>query len=101
MEVTLSQVNQYLMKNKKRGEIALSLLGQYQGFIDAWRTEIGKEILGDLVTRYETLLKVISELDATPEQKIEFTVVKNMLTTYGDKVNMYSKLINDIKTKQI
>ena len=101
MDVTLTQVNSYLLKNKKRGEVALSLLGQYQGFINAWNTEVGKEILGDLVTRYETILKAIAELTATDAQKIEFTVVKTLLTTYGDKVDKYYQLINDIKTNKI
>ena len=101
MDVTLTQVNSYLLKNKKRGEVALSLLGQYQGFINAWNTEVGKEILGDLVTRYETILKAIAELTATDAQKIEFTVVKTLLTTYGDKVDKYYHLINDIKTNKI
>ena len=101
MDVTLTQVNSYLLKNKKRGEVALSHLGQYQGFINAWNTEVGKEILGDLVTRYETILKAIAELTATDAQKIEFTVVKTLLTTYGDKVDKYYQLINDIKTNKI
>lgn len=101
MDVTLTQVNSFLMKNKKRGEMALSFLGQYQGFIHAWNTDVGKEILGDLVTRYETILKAMAELTVTDQQKIEFTVVKTLLTTYGDKVDKYYQLINDIKTNQI
>lgn len=101
MDITLTQVNSFLLKNKKRGEVALSMLGQYQGFINAWNTAVGKEILGDLVTRYETILKALADLTATNEQKIEFTVVKNMLTAYGDKVDKYKVLINDIKTNQV
>jgi len=101
MDITLKQINSFLMKNKKRGEVALSMLGQFQEFINAWNTAIGKEILGDLVTRYETLLLAVAELTATEQQKMEFKIVKERLTTYSGKIDKYLVRINDIKTNQI
>ena len=91
------KLRKYLEKFGKRGEMTLSVLGKDIDFIEALNSEIGHELLKDLAERHERLLNVISEIKATDEEKIEYLVVRRMLSEWGSKISNYNKKIDEIQ----
>jgi len=99
--ITQEDVDKYLGRTRKHGERTLSLLGQYQGFIAAIGTEIGKELLRDLIREHELLLTKVADLDVTDEEKMQYKVVRRMLLTWGDRITAYETKLKEVKGKEI
>jgi hypothetical protein len=95
--ITPEDIDRYLGRAGKHGERTLSLLGQYQGFISAIGTEIGKELLKDLVKEHEILLNKVADLEATDEEKMQYKVVRKMLVAWGDRITNYESKLKEIK----
>jgi hypothetical protein len=97
MYPTREEVDNYLTKMRKRGERTISLLGQYNDFIVAMNTSVGRELLSDLVREHEGLLDKISGLDATDEDKMQYKVVRRMLLTWSGKIAAFENKVQEIK----
>jgi hypothetical protein len=97
MTLTKGEADIYLEKMKKRGERTLSLLGQHQSFISAINTEIGKELLSDLIREHELLLNKISSLEVTDEEKMQYRVVRKMILIWSERITAYNNRIKEIK----
>lgn len=95
--IELDEIARFLSVRGRKGEQTLSTLGRHRDTIQALKTPIGKELLGGLARRHEELLEKIAELVATPEESIEYNVVRRMLIEWGQKVHTYAKLIGQIK----
>jgi len=94
---TREEVDSFLGKMRKRGERTLSLLGQYNEFIVAMNTTVGRELLSDLVREHEGLLDKISGLEATEEEKMQYKVVRRMLLAWSGKIAAFENKIQEIK----
>ena len=97
MKPTSEEVDRYLIKMKRRGERTLSLLGKHQEFIVAMNTDVGKEILSDLVREHELLLDKIASLGVTDEEKMQYVIVRKMLLLWSEKIAAFENRIKEIK----
>jgi len=97
MYPTREEVDSYLAKMRKRGERTLSLLGQYNDFVTAVNTPIGRELLADLVREHEGLLDKISGLGATDEDKMQYQVVRRLLLAWSSKIAAFENKVQEIK----
>lgn len=98
---TREEVDGYLAKMRRRGERTLSLLGQYQDFISAMNTTVGRELLADLVREHEGLLDKISNLNATDEEKMQYQVVRRILLAWSGKIAAFENKIQEIKKEGV
>ena len=99
LKPTKEEIEQFLVKMGKHGLITLSTLGKLQPFVECMETDLGKALLGDLITRYEELLERLSAVGVTVEEQAEFRVVKKILLDFASKINMYNNRVEVIKKK--
>lgn len=96
-DLTTEEVDLFLEKFKKRGERTLSVLGKLQDVNAALNDPMGKLLLKWLVDQHEMLLDKVADLTATDTEKIRYTVVRELLLDYCDKIQTYRGTINEIK----
>lgn len=96
--ITKEEADLFLTKFKKRGERTLSLLGKQQEFIKAMSSDIGQQILNDLIQEHELLLDKIASIKATDEEKMQYKVVRQMLMLWSNRLAAFTDLIKEIKT---
>ena len=97
MNLTRDEVEVFMDKFKKRGERTLSLLGKLQDFNNVINDPMGKMLLDWLITQHESLLDKIANLTASDNEKMKYTVVREMLLDWCGKIQTYKETINDIK----
>lgn len=86
----------FLENTGKRGRDTLTALGKSQDFIDAINTEVGVELLKDLVLMYEENLMKVAELSATDEDKIKLKVTRALLAEWSSRILAYQARVRDI-----
>ena len=88
---------------KTRGGAAggrtLRILGENLKFIDALNTEIGFELLKDLVERHESLLMKIGKVEATDEEKIEYKLCQHMINRWAGRIATYTETYQKVDKK--
>lgn len=97
--VTAEQLATYLRKNGRNGSKTLSVLGHFQPFVDAFNTEIGKELLRDALNLHEMLLQKVADLTATPEETMEYKAVRKIIMAWSERIARYEKAMTEL-TKQ-
>lgn len=80
------------MVNKKRITQTLEILGQLMPFRDACESEVGIELLADLRKRYDSCLMKIAKVEASDKDKIEYEVVRDLLTKWTNRLAVYNRL---------
>lgn len=97
LEVTADQLSTYLRTFGKRGQVNLSILGRVSRFVEAMRTEVGKEMLLDLANEHERLLARVASLSASEEEKAEYRVIRALLTKWSQKISFYYEETDKIR----
>ena len=97
MDITPNALAKFLATTKKRGAMTLSILGEKSKFIDAVNTDIGQQLLGDLVEMHETLLKKISNNGASDYDRSEYKIVKEMLVRWSERIENYNRRLEEVK----
>ena len=62
-----------------------SLVGRFKGFKDAVESEVGKEILEDLMKKIEMLLPKIIDLSASKNEYAEYRVMLSLMERWTKK----------------
>jgi hypothetical protein len=98
-DLMLSQeeVKQFLEKHGTRGTKALSILGKIQDFKQAYETEIGREILTYFIEMHDVLLDKIVNLQATDEEKIKYSTLRDYISFVSQRIVKYDIIENQIK----
>ena len=91
------EIELYLQRVGKRGELTLSTLGKLMPFAQLLETDLGYAILSDMIVRYEELLVKVSEVTASDEEKIEFKVLKKTLMDLAARIAAYNGKTLEIK----
>jgi len=88
-----------LRQSGKRGGEILTSLVKNLTFIDVFNTQIGKELLKDLIKRGNELLDIIADPDreATIGERAEYKVVRLLIQTWAKRINDYLKAVGEIK----
>jgi hypothetical protein len=97
--VTTSLTN-YLKFNNTIKQQSLTLLKQYQPFMDAISTEIGQRLLADLTDMHAKALQKITSLETADNDKIEYKVLTELIKRWSSYIGAYenakNELFNDI-----
>lgn len=79
----------------------MSVLGKKQPFYEAIRTDIGQELLKDVIQKMEILLeKAIVDDPTNPmtdADKAEYRVLKNLAETWANRIHSYRGKIQKLK----
>ena len=81
------------------GSRTLKILGENLKFIDALNTDLGFELLKDLVERHETLMMKIGKIDATDEDKIEYKLCQHMINRWASRIKTYQETYQKVDKK--
>ena len=93
---TQKQVEGFLSHQGKRATLTLSILGKNLAFVKAMKSDIGKEILSEDISRHEELLTKIYMEETTPQELAEFRYLKLRITKIAAKIDDYIKKTQEI-----
>lgn len=82
--------------SRKGGSQTLSVLGKFQPFVDAYNSEIGKELLKDAINIHETLLMKVANLEATPEETMEFRAILKIIRRWSERIAVHNKALSEL-----
>jgi hypothetical protein len=97
--LTAEGVARYLKMNKKRGELTLHVLGMYQPFVDAWNSEIGRQVLDYSVGMLERTFMKIADETATAEERADYRAYQRMIKTISERLATYEKNLDELVKK--
>ena len=100
-KVTLSDIERFAAKNKGRGAAqVLSILGKRRPFMDAISTEVGQELLSDVVEQMQLILAKIIDDTATPTEVADFRAYKAISERWAKRISTYIEFQNKLLGKE-
>lgn len=90
----------YMSGKGKSGENTIKVLGAGLHFLEAFNTQVGFELLKDLVTMHEELLLKVGKLEASDEEKMKYQVVSELVDRWSARIKQYLeqvKRVNEFK----
>jgi len=98
-QAVTTSLTDYLKRNNTVKQQSLTLLKQYQPFVDAISTEIGQKLLADLTDMHAKALQKITSLDATDNDKIEYRILTELIKRWSSYINAYENAKNELFNK--
>ena len=95
-QAVTTSLTDYLKLNATAKQQSLTLLKQYQPFVEAISTEIGQKLLADLTDMHAKSLQKITSLDATDNDKIEYKVLTELIKRWSSYINAYENAKNEL-----
>jgi hypothetical protein len=89
-------VEEYLKRFGKQGTMVLSTLGKLQPFVACMESEIGKEILANIIQRYEILMEKVVDMAATDAERVELKVTKQMILAFANQIQAYNARVERV-----
>jgi len=99
LDVTPDEIEKFLAVHGTKGVKTLSVLGKDRHFMLAIRSEIGQELLRDLMAIMEHKLNKIIELKASELEKAEYTAYRKLFFSWVGKIKRFEK--NRAKIKEV
>ena len=114
---TSEELRDFILKRGARSEEIIIILGRSIKFFEAvFESEVGQELLKDLVDKYKSLLQDIAN-DTTYNKKgifekmkdifcgyessnrkiVELQVIQQLINTWCDKINRYNQVVGYVK----
>lgn len=87
----------YIRNNTSFRSQSLTILSQYQPFKQALETQLGQELLKDLIDMHSLRLAKIASLEATDEEKIEYKVLTELIKRWSFKIAQYESAIKKLE----
>lgn len=75
---------------------SIMILSQYAPFKEAIESEIGKELLKDLIDMHSSKLSRIASLEATDEDKMEYKVLTELIKRWSFKIMQYENALKEV-----
>ena len=98
VEITPQVIEDYVKRhNAKSCTRIMSVLGKKQPFYQAIRTEIGRELLKDMIMKLEQLLEKAINDDITEKEKAEYRVLKELSETWAIRIHAYLQKVHKLK----
>lgn len=94
--VTTERLANFLRENGRAGAKTLSVLGHFQPFVDAFNSEIGKELLQDAIASHERLLLKVAALEATPDETMEYKALRGIILRWSERIARYNKAMSEL-----
>lgn len=91
-----------LLKAGKRGKSIIASLAKNIKFVDTFNTDIGRELLKDLVEMGDHALMVISDpyKEATVAERVRYSIIVELINNWSSRINSYLVMVGEIKNKQ-
>ena len=96
--VTLEQIERFQMRHRVRAPIVLSALGQNHDFMAAIESDVGQELLKDLIIMMEEKAQKIANETANDLDRADYRAFKRLSIQWMERINNYNRNIHDIKT---
>ncbi len=94
--VTAEMLADYIKRNGSNDEKTRAVLWRYRPFVEAINSEVGKEILKDVITNHERLLLKVADLAATPEETMEYKATQKILLKWAEKIAKYEQSLAEL-----
>jgi len=94
-------VNQFVETHKKHAARVLDILGKRTPFIEALKSEVGRELLNECAIEMELILDKLIDETADEKDRADFRSYKRIATRWAEKVNEYNKLTNKVLTNKL
>ena len=88
----------YIKTRGNTGNRTLEILGKNLKFIDALNTEVGLELLKDLVSMHETAFQKVASLDATDEDKVNYKLLQSLINKWSIHISYYFEALQKVNT---
>ncbi len=89
-----------LLKDAKRGHKILQILGKQMKFAKALDSEIGKELLKDLLVMYEVRFEKIVNETANNKDLAEFRICRELLEVWANRISNFLDNIKQLKDRR-
>ena len=98
LNISIDDIEAFSKKHgAKPTKLLMAVLGKNHSFFHASQTEVGKELLKDLMNQMDNLMLKIVNDDATEEDKIGYRVRREIFTIWCEKINNYYKHAKKLK----
>jgi len=99
--ITLDDIQNFTEKHgRPHTQRLLSILGKHHEFYQAFKSDLGQELMKDLMTKMDYLLGKILESKASTEETIEYGVCREIFEAWAKKLKIYINHVNKIKGKE-
>ena len=89
----------YIKTQGLRGKRSVEILSKNLHFLDVFNTEIGFQLLNDLVMMHSDALKAICDFSATEEHKMRFQILEELILRWMVKIKAYEDTLIKIGGK--
>jgi len=87
-----ADIERFLQATGKKGERALSFLGQTSELVEALNSKLGKALLKDAVDRHNELSeKVLNDINSTLDDKMERKALYGILIRWASIINQHEE----------
>jgi hypothetical protein len=93
------KVLEYVQTRGVRGKSSIEVLSRGLHFLDVFNTDIGFQLLCDLVMIHSQKLEKICSLEATEYEKLEYKICGELIDKWAQKINTYMKTTHEILSK--
>jgi len=98
VELTSKDVERYIAKTRPREAGAvLSALNRSKKFMDAIRSDVGRELLEEVSKELQRLFDLIVDEKAEPKDLATFRAYRHIGLAWGKKIAEYRKLTERVK----
>ena len=96
-EITFDRIEKFLAVHGQRGAKTLSMAGKQRVFAQAISSEIGQQLLNDVMVEMEVLLEKIIELKASKTEIMEYKTLRKILNKWTKKIFLFEEAKKKIK----
>ena len=90
-EITVAGIEKFLSVHGQRGAKTLSLAGKQRGFIEALSSDVGQEILKDVMVKMEILLENIIQEKSTNKERAEYRNLRDIFNRWAKKIMLFEE----------
>ncbi len=74
---------------KQQTRHIFAIMGKHHDFYQAVSTKLGQELLKDMMAMMDTVLLKIADGTATPEETMEYRILKRIFDTWCQRIKIY------------
>jgi hypothetical protein len=89
----------YVKTQGLRGKRSIEILSRNLHFLDVFNTEIGFQLLNDLVMMHSQALEKICAFDSKPEERMRYQCLEELIMRWNSKIKAYEDTLGKIDGK--
>jgi hypothetical protein len=97
-DITGHDMDKFLaVHSKQKGVLVTGFIKANIGIASALSSDIGKDILKESLSRMNYLLEKIVDNSIDDEERVEYKILRSIITKWADKINNWNKVTKGIK----